>query len=256
VLLKAHSARKKEWYENIFDDMGADWEAIVNARDTEREAHFIESIVSKRGLALDLCCGTGRHSIALCRRGWNIIGVDLSKNLLAIAKKRMKTAKVIFHLVRADMRFLPFRAVVFSTVLNMFTSFGYLPSESEDALSLLEINRILRRKGKFLLDLANRDHVIKGFHERDWAEFEPFYMLERRTLDLKSSRLASQWTLIQKNTGHTRSIQHSVRLFTLARIEHLLNKAGLAIEKVHGGYDGQKFTTEASRMIILAEKPA
>ena len=254
--MRRSKLERHQWYVNIFNDLDKDWEAIVNARDTSMEGDFIEMVISKGGFVLDLCCGTGRHSIALCERGWNVIGIDLSKNLLAIAKLRMERAGVKFPLVRADMRFFPFRDCLFKAVINMFTSFGYLPSESEDAVSLLEVNRTLRGKGKFLLDLANRDHIIKTFRERDWAEFEPFYLLERRSLDLKGSRLTSQWTLIQKNTGRFRSIQHTVRLFTIARVEQLLNEAGLMVKDVYGGYEKQEFTLEASRMIVLAEKLA
>ena len=248
--------KKRQKYVNIFNDMGADWKAIVNARDTSNEVSFVESLLSKKGLILDLCCGTGRHSIALRKRGLNVIGMDLSRNLLAIAKLQMTRARVRFPLIRADMRFFPFRDNLFSAVINMFTSFGYLPSESEDAVSLLEINRTLRSKGRFLLDLANRDHIVKTFRERDWAEFEPFYLLEKRLLDLKNSRLTSQWTLIDKNTIRVKSIQHTVRLFTISRVEQLLNEAGLVIKKVYGRYEKQEFTLDASRMIVLAEKLA
>ncbi len=239
---------------NIFNDMNTDWEAIVNARDTEREADFIEDVIPGVGFVLDLCCGTARHSIALAKRRWKIVGMDLSRNLLAIAKSRMKRSGIKFPLVRADMCFFPFRDQVFNAILSMFTSFGYLPSESEDSLSLLEINRTLRNKGMFLLDLANRDHIIRGFRERDWAEFEPFYLLEKRSLDLEGSKLSSQWTLIQKKTGQVRPILHIVRLYTYTRAEQLLNDAGLEITDVFGGYEKQDFTLEASRMIVSARK--
>ena len=245
---------KNQPYVNIFDDMGTDWEAITNTRDTENEADFIKNALDTKGIVLDLCCGTARHSIALSKRALNIVGVDVSKNLLAIARKRVKQAGVRLPLVRADMRFFPFRDTAFSAVISMFTSFGYLPSESEDALSLLEINRTLRRKGKFLLDLANRDHIVKTFRERDWAEFGPFYMLERRSLDLKGSKLTSQWTLVRKNTGKVKSVEHNVRLYAFVRIEQLLNEAGLAIRDVYGGYEKQEFTLDSSRMITIAEK--
>lgn len=254
--MKRSKLERHQWYVNIFDDLGRDWEAIVNARDTRKEADFVEKVISKRGFVLDLCCGTGRHSIALCERSWNVIGMDLSRNLLAIAKQRIERAGVKMPLVRADMRFLPFRDSVFKAIINMFTSFGYLPSESEDAVSLLEVNRTLRGRGKFLLDLANRDHIVRTFRERDWAEFEPFFLLERRSLDLKGSRLTSQWTFIQKNTGQVRFIEHNVRLFTITRVEQLLNEAGLMVQDVYGGYEKQEFALEASRMIVLAEKPA
>jgi SAM-dependent methyltransferase len=245
---------KRQWYLNIFNDMGADWEAIVNARDTRKEASFIEGNVSKKHFILDLCCGTGRHSIILSQRGFNVIGLDLSKNLLAIAKMRMMEAGVNLPLVRADMRYFPFQEDVFGAVISMFTSFGYLPSEAEDLKCLSEVSRTLKKNGRFLLDVASLDHIIKVFRERDWAEFEPFYLLERRSLDVKNSRLTSQWTLIYKRTAHTRSIEHSVRLYTFAQIEQSFGMTGLIVNEVYGGYDKKEFNKDASRMIVIAQK--
>ncbi|HKZ94340.1 MAG TPA: class I SAM-dependent methyltransferase [Candidatus Bathyarchaeia archaeon] len=246
----------RQLYVNIFNDMNTDWEAIANARDTEHEVDSLEDTIPKKGVVLDLCCGTGRHSIALVKRGWNVVGIDLSRNLLEIAKSKMKRVVLRFPLVRADMRFFPFREGTFSAILSMFTSFGYLPSESEDVMSLLEINRTLKKRGRFLLDLANRDHIVKSFRERDWAEFEPFYMFEKRSFDLKNSKLSSQWTIIKKHSCKVKTIQHTVRLYTPTRIKQLLNEAGLRIKDIRGGYDKQEFTLEASRMIVVAHKLA
>ncbi len=254
-MLRKRSSKRSQRHVNIFNNMGADWEAIVNARDTENEVDFIEDLIDTKGIVLDLCCGTARHSIALFKHSFNVVGMDQSRNLLAIARTRAKQAGVELPLVRADMRFLPFRDTVFGAVISMFTSFGYLSSESEDALSLLEVNRTLRSKGRFLLDLANRDHIVKTFRERDWAEFQPFYMLERRSLDLKESTLRSEWTLVRKGSGAVKSIEHNVRLYTFARIEQLLNETGFTIREVFGGYEKQGFTLDSSRMIALAEKP-
>jgi len=253
-LSRLKESEEHQWYVNIFNDMGTDWEAIVNMRDTEKEAGFVEEVVPKEGVTLDLCCGTGRHSIALRNKGWNIVGMDLSKNLLTIAEQRMKEAGAEYPLVRADMRYFPFRNEVFNTIINMFTSFGYLPSEGEDVKSLLEISRALKKNGAFLLDLANRDHIIRNFRERDWAEFESYYLLERRSLDLEKSKLLSHWSLIRKSNGKTESIRHEVRLYTLTRIEQLCREAGLTVREVYGGYEKQEFNLESSRMIVLTQK--
>jgi len=245
---------ERQQYVNIFNDLGEDWETLVNARDTQRETDFIQNALPKKGTTLDLCCGTGRHSIILRKRGWTIIGLDLSKSLLAIAKRNMKNEGAEFPLVRADMRHFPFRKQVFDAVICMFTSFGYLPSESEDMKSFKEVQRTLRKGGNFLLDVANKDHVIKVFQEREWAEFEPFYMLEKRSLDLKTSRLMSQWTIIRKDTKEVRSLQHNVRLYTLQRLKQMLSEAGLKVKEVYGGYDKKEFTLDSSRMIVLAKR--
>jgi len=245
---------EKQPYANIFNDIGMDWEAIVNVRDTEREADFIERALSKKGTILDLCCGTGRHSIILCKRGWNIVGLDISKNLLTIAKQRMKEEGAEFPLVRADMRHFPLRKQIFDAVICMFTSFGYLPSENEDIKSFKEIRRTLRKDGEFLLDLVNKDHLVRVFQEREWAEYEPFYMLEKRSLDLQASRLMSQWTIIRKDSKEIISLQHNLRLYSLQAVKQMLNKTRLKIKKINGGYDKKEFSLDSPRMIVTARR--
>ena len=245
---------KLQLYENIFNDLNYDWEAIVNLRDTEKEVAFIEDVLQKKGMILDLCCGTGRHSIILSQHGWNMIGLDLSRNLLAIAKRKMKQKAAEFPIIRADMRCLPFRNQVFKAVINMFTSFGYLPSETEDLKCLMEVQRVLQENGLFLIDVVNKEYVMKIYKERDWAEYEPFYLLENRILDSRKSMLLSEWTIIEKDTNEIRHIQHNLRLYSFPKLRQMLRQAGLKIKRVYGGYDKKKFSQNASRMILLAQK--
>lgn len=247
-------SERMQWYQNIFNDLNYDWEAIVDVRDTEKEAAFIEDVLENKGPVLDLCCGTGRHSIILSRHGWNIIGLDLSRNLLAIAKEKMKQKAEVFPLVRADMRYIPFKNQVFNAVVNMFTSFGYLPSASEDLRCLSEVQRIMKGNGDFLIDVVNKDYVKAIYKERDWAEYKPFFLLENRVLDLPKSMLFSEWTIIRKNTNKVSHIQHNLRLYSYQKLRQMLGKARLQIKQVHGGYDRKKFSRNASRMILLAQK--
>jgi SAM-dependent methyltransferase len=248
------NVKEQKQYVNIFNDLNEDWEVIVKARHTGKEVGFIRKVMPKREVTLDLCCGTGRHSILLSKKGWQMVGLDLSKNLLTIAKRNMKKAGVNFPLVMGDMRNFPFRNHVFSGVICMFTSFGYLPSDDEDKRSLIEVWRTLKNNGKFLLDVANRDHLVKTFQAREWVEFEPFYLLEKRTLNLKYSRLLSKWTIIRKDTCEVRKIQHDVRLYSFSKLKRILNQVRFRIREVYGGYEKQEFSSETPRMIILAEK--
>jgi ubiquinone/menaquinone biosynthesis C-methylase UbiE len=248
------TSEETQWYRNIFNDLNHDWEAIVDQRDTEKEAAFIENVLKKKGIVLDLCCGTGRHSLILSQHGWNMIGMDLSKNLLAIAKQEMKRRTTEFPLIRADMRYFPFRSKVFCAVINMFTSFGYLPSEKEDIKSLNEVQRVLKKNGLFLIDIVNKDYVTNMWKERDWAEFEPFYLLENRTLDIPKSMMLSEWTIIRKSTNEVRHVQHNLRLYSCQKLRKMLGKVGLTVKQVYGGYDKKEFNSGASRMIALSQR--
>ena len=110
---------------NVFDEMGSYWEEIANKNQTERQIQFLKTKLKPEEYVLDLACGTGRHSISLSQQGYFIVGLDVSPNLLKIAKQRWREVR----LVRGDMRFLPFKVEAFSVAISMDTSFGYLTSQ-------------------------------------------------------------------------------------------------------------------------------
>jgi SAM-dependent methyltransferase len=157
-------------------------------------------------------------------------------------------------LVQCEMQNLPFRSEVFSGVINMFTSFGYLPSEKEDLESLKEIARALRPDGHFLLDIVNRDHVLKVFKESDTADFGVFTMEEKRSLDRNKMKVTSQWIVTPKDTGEQLVLTHELRLYTFEGLRQMLTSARLTPKAMYGNYKAEAYSTESSRLIILAEK--
>ena len=86
---------------NVFDQMGAYWAEIADQNPTQRQVQLIKNIVKPTGLLLDVACGTGRHIIPLSIEGYDNVGLDISPNLLKIAKTRLSS----IQLARADMRF-------------------------------------------------------------------------------------------------------------------------------------------------------
>jgi len=239
----------------VFDKMGEYWDILTSTHPTEKEVELIEKVVSNNGLVLDLCSGTGRHDVLLVKKDWKIIGADLSRNLLRIAKNKMQKEGVSFPIVQCEMQNLPFRSEVFSTVINMFTSFGYLPSERGDLSSLKEIARTVKPDGHFLLDIINRDHFLKMFKESDVADFGVFTMEEKRALDEDEMKVTSQWIISPKDKGEKLVLTHELRLYTLNGLQQMLTSVGLVPKVLYGNYKAEEYTTESSRLIILAQKP-
>lgn len=238
----------------VFDKMGEYWDTLTNTHPTEKETGLVEQLVENKGRVLDLCCGTGRHDVLLAKKGWDIVGADLSKKLLQIAKNKMRKESVNFPIVRCEMQWLPFRDEAFTAVINMFTSFGYLLSEEEDLNSLREIARTLKPEGKFLLDIVNRDHMLKIFQDSDNADFGTFTMEEKRTLAEDKMKVTSQWIITPKNNGERLVLVHQLRLYTPEQLRQMLVSEGLIPKTMYGNYKAETFTLDSSRLIILAEK--
>jgi len=104
-----------------------------------REAAFLVAR-GLRGRVLDLCCGFGRHTLALREQGFDAIGLDLSPELLAHAAQGPGWELLRGRLLRGDARVLPFAERSFGSLVNLFSSFGYFGEEG-DRQVLREIAR-------------------------------------------------------------------------------------------------------------------
>jgi SAM-dependent methyltransferase len=223
----------------------------------KRSSREVESIIRMLNLKpkariLDLCCGYGRHAIELAERGFRVTGYDLSDLFLRKAKETSKALGVKVQFKKGDMRRLPFEGH-FDAVVNMFTSFGYFDKESDDLRALKGVCRALKSKGLFLLDLKNREQLIRGFQRRRWRPEKDFIMLEDNFFDLFTSRWESTRTLLFED-GKKKEYSFSLRLYSFAEILNLLKRAGFLLESVYGDFDFGQYSLDSPRMILISRK--
>jgi SAM-dependent methyltransferase len=245
------------WYETFF---GRDYLDVYSHQLTEeraeKEAAFArEALGLEPGQALlDLCCGPGRHSLPMALHGLHVTSFDLSRQYLAMVGAAARAQKVAVETVRGDMRALPFRER-FDAVINMFSSFGYLESEADDARVLDGVARALKPGGRLLMDLLNREWVMANHAPHDWhLSDDGTIYLEHRDVDLIHSRNHVSFTAIGPD-GSRREIEgHHFRLYTLTEVIALLGTAGLAFERAYGGFEGEPYAIATRRMIVVATK--
>jgi SAM-dependent methyltransferase len=247
------------WYVNFF---GQDYLNIyrhtLTGERTEKEVAFAERKLALDAGArvLDLCCGPGRHSVPLAKRGYKVTGLDLSQSYIDLARRAAFDSKVDFVTVRADMREIPFNDH-FDAVINMYSSFGYLESETEDLKVLESISRSLKQGGRLLLDMLNREWAITNYIQNDWhAEADGTLYVEHRALDLASSRMRVRFIIVAPDGGRHDSIGHDIRLYSLTEMTRLLERVGFGRIEVFGGFDGESYGIDTRRMILCVQKGA
>jgi SAM-dependent methyltransferase len=248
---------QRPWYESFF---GPDYLEVYDyqfsAERDELETRFaIQALDLKPGEeVLDLCSGQGRHAVLLAKHGCRVSALDLSEPYLKLAQAAARTAGVQVETVLADMREIPF-SDRFDGIVNMFSSFGYLESEAEDAKALDAIRRALKPGGRVLMDLLNRDWVIANYETEDsHTGADGTAYLEHRRFDLETSRNHVWFTVVTPD-GQTREVDgHHIRLYTLREMRAALEAAGLAYDGVYGGFQGEEYSIGTRRMILVARR--
>jgi D-alanine-D-alanine ligase len=157
-----------DWWKRLFDEtyLITDARSVCDDELTCKEVDFLEVILKmdRSWPILDLCGGQGRHSLELSRRGFRDVTVlDYSEYLINLGKERAQEEGLNTLFVKQDARDTDLVSEKFKIIIVMASSFGYFVDESENEKILLEANRLLMPEGTLLLDLPNRDYVLKNF---------------------------------------------------------------------------------------------
>jgi len=216
----------------------------------------IEKIISlvgiKKGRALDLCCGPGRHSVALAQVGFKVTAVDLSPFLLGKAKALGESEKTGIEWVREDMRKFN-RPGEFDLIFNLFTSFGYFEDEADNAAVLSMIYRNLKPGGCIIMDIMAKEILARVYHPTQSTELpDGSIVVQRVKISDDWTRCCNQWLLIRDGKADSFSFDHM--LYSGKELKTLFSAAGFKDIKLYGNLDGDAYDPQASRLIAVARK--
>lgn len=243
------------WYKELFAT--EDPARFDHYTESDASRNQVDFVIDKLALepgarVLDLCCGQGRHLIELAKRGYDVVGLDLSEYMLEGCRTAAAEG-VTPVLVHADMREIGFTAE-FDAVINMFTSFGYLETTDEDQKVINAASLALRGGGLLLLDLLNRDWLMSCFKPIDWHEnCRGDLTLSERAFDSITGRINAREVTIHPD-GRRTETSHSIRLYTFNEIEKMLRQAGLTVQSTYGDFNSGPFDLHSRRMIVIARK--
>ena len=243
------------WWEDLFNDDYLRTCEKLSDEQIAREVDFVEDSlgIERGGAVLDLACGTGRHTIELARRGYEVVGFDLSLAMLARAGEDAQEHEAKVNFVQGDMREMAFDEQ-FDGVFCWNTSFGFF-EEEKNALVIDRIHRSLRAGGLFLLDVINRDFLIAQSPSLAWFEGDGCVCMDEMSVDFITSRMKIKRTMMLDD-GRSREIEYSMRVYSLHELGKVLHDHGFKVCEVSGrvATPGVFFGNESPRTIILAEK--
>jgi SAM-dependent methyltransferase len=242
------------WHEQ--DDF---WETVplFDQDRLEMAAGEVDFVLSVLGLEpgaalLDLCCGVGRHSLELARRGYRVSGVDRTSAYLQTARERTAVEYLDVEWIQADMREFV-RPDAFDGVINLFTSFGYFEDPAEDRLVVDNIFRSLRPGGTLIMEMMGKEVLARIFLPNDWQELsDGTLFLQERVVTQDWTWIENRWILVKDGEKREYAIGH--RLYDGAGLKVLLLDAGFELVVLYGALAEIPYDTNARRLVAVARK--
>lgn len=257
------------WPEELFVESGAFYEKVLESYEeqTPAEVEFLLSRleadeVGPGSRILDLCCGIGRHSLALAEEGYDIVGFDLAPRFVERAENDAaeRGLQDRTRFVRGDMRKVAdvLEDESFDAVINLFSSFGFYDEKANQSV-LEQCLDLTRPDGIFIIDTLNRDWLMRNFQRQGIMGYEDVMVVEQRSFDHEQGRSKSRWRLMEKTDEATWRVEGEVdvaiRVYTLNELIREFGDAGWLHVETFGSLTGDRFELGSRRLTCVFKAP-
>lgn len=237
-----------DWVERFFDEGYIETFRRLGKYDTTHTdiTSLLELAPIPTGArVLDVPCGWGRHAGELRALGYNVVGVDSS--LSQIRRARQQWPDIDFY--QLDMRSVP--GGNYAAVLNLWTSFGSLPTERDDLAALTSWYNATKTDGYLAMELTTREFAESANRQGDEN-------VGHKTVITNGVRedATFDWANGISYNTYTRGDWARTcvtRLYTRPELGAMLHHAGYKDVQMYGSFTGQTIRDDA-RTVLLARK--
>ncbi|HUS80034.1 MAG TPA: class I SAM-dependent methyltransferase [Armatimonadota bacterium] len=247
----------RDWFED--DSLWSTWRFSMFPEERWQEATAeVDCALKLLGVGegahiLDLCCGPGRHSLELARRGYAVTAVDRNKQFLADLREAADAEGLEIEVVREDMRRFV-REEAFDAAINLFTSFGYFEDQEDDRRVARNLQQSLRPGGPLLMDLMGKEILARIFTPSECREGEDGSLqIQLREATRNWTWMRNRWIVVRDGERIEHPVEH--RIYSAAELMDLLADAGFRDLECYGQLSGTPYDHKARRLVVVARRP-
>jgi SAM-dependent methyltransferase len=252
----------KQWYETLFENYGKQYDRENFTQGTAGECDFLEKEIGsdRSRRIIDIGCGTGRHSIEMAKRGYNVTGVDLSESQLERAREKAAHLGLRIDFQEHDARNLPFVNQFDLAIMICEGAFPLMETDEVNYRILAGAARSLRSPGRLIFTTLNGlfplFHSVKDFLASASKEGNATY--EDNSFDLMTFRDYNT-TVVEDDSGNRKELKCNERYYVPPEITWLLKSLEFKTIEIFGAKLGafsrnDRLTTEDFEMLVIAGK--
>ena len=224
---------------DVFHEYAGFYDALYEDKDYLKECLFIREVFEKYGdlpvnSLLDLGCGTGSHALHFADMGYTVTGVDLSEEMLDIARRKTESDKKIRY-IQQDIRSLD-TGQKYDAAVAMFAVMGYQITNSDFEAALQSVHRHLKDNALFVFDVwfgpavleekpEERVKIIDNRETRTIRYASPILDVVQQTVEVKYHILSIKENTILNETSES----HKMRFFFYKELEYFISENGFVL---------------------------
>ena len=250
--------KNPEWYKEgwTLEVKNQSW-----VEDTINQIDFIIKTLKLKGSEriLDLACGFGRHSLYLGKLGYDVTGIDITKDYIIDAQKEAKKMGINAKFIHEDIRNISFFEE-YDVVLNLADgAIGYLENDEENLRIFDVISKTLKTGGKHFMDICNADHAEHYFPKKHWEIGEKSLALAQFDWDTNTRRMRyTGWDIpygeIAKKPGINIENGDPIRLYSLEELKNIFGQRRMKIISSFSNYYGKELTNKEIQLMVYSIK--
>lgn len=210
------------------------YDKFYQNKNYKKETEFLKNFINANDKILDVGCGTGIHAALLTDNGFEVDGLDLNKEMLEIAKTRLKTNLYWQNILEIDI------SKKYNMIISMFAVFNHLKDTDELMRGLMNLKQLLHDGGKIIIDLHNPQSSGSKIDTYDNMTRVMKWNYDR-SLKIEKSDIIFEIDGIKYTDTHT------FRIFTIDEMKECCERVGLKVVNVYENYDINKEGTSTSK---------
>lgn len=229
--------------------------------DYEKIIEYIGRITEKYGvtpcLALDLACGTGNITIPLARRGYDMIGIDLSVDMLMEAKRKAEAEGLNILFLNQDMTEFELYGTV-DIIFCMLDSLNYISDEGGLKKVFSLAHNYLNPNGIMIFDINTEYKLSEVLDGNVFAyEEEGVFMVWRNSYDRDERVCEFNLSFFETEDGENYSRFdefHYETAYSVEKISEIVRASGFEVLEINDGFSFEKPTDKSEKVSFVIRK--
>lgn len=238
------------------------YDELMDDVDYENWIDYIEKIIKKEDAKvqniLELACGTGNITIPLAKKNYDIAGIDISDEMLNVARTKAEKQNIELVLLEQDISELDFDVTNLDCVLCACDGFNYITYDEDLENVFSKTYELLKEEGIFIFDISSFYKLSTILGDNMYGENrENISYMWQNYFDDEQNLVEMEFTFFVADEGgkfDKYEEVHLQRAYTEEEIIKILNKAGFSKIKVYGDFTFEYPSEDSERIFFICRK--